>query len=115
MGKSENAILGRAAPIFFRAVTLCLGIAVGNTSAFAGDAAASVVAKTENPAVAEAGQPAGATKTRVKPVKPVKPAKSKKSGKVKSEPIFATVNGTPITMRVYDALYAWCRLDIARK
>lgn len=106
MGKTERAIFGHAARIFFRSVTLCLGIVIGNTSAFAGDAAASAPAKTENTAVAEADQPAGTTKTRVKPAKAAKPAKSKKSGKVKSEPIFATVNGTPITMRVYDALYA---------
>lgn len=99
MGKSESAIFGRAAPIFFRAVTLCLGIAVGNTSAFAGDVAASAVAKTEQAAVVGADQPAGATKKRIKP------AKSKKSRKAKSEPIFATVNGKPIAMREYNASY----------
>lgn len=86
------------------AVFLCAGVMVSYTSAFAADAVAADVepSKFAASAVAKTGESAGPEAGK----KSIKTANPKKPRKKQSEPVFATVNGMPITVREYEALFA---------
>ena len=90
-------------------IPLYLGIMVNCASAFAAnDLVADAKTSTTISATtqAETSPAAGNTQTSGIAKKSQKKAKPKKSGKTQSEPIFAKVNGKPIPVREYDALYA---------
>lgn len=94
----SNTYHNDAVPTRFWILPLCVGAIVNCAPVFAAEKAA-VDVTSPSATKAEVRAPSNIAK-------PTQPGKTKKPGKAESEPLFASVNGKPITLREFNGLYA---------